>query len=119
MSLSSFESCPFHYSYSAKLEEIQGAASIRRVLIAVAGGNFRSRVRDGGEAVGRFEEDLGGGGVAVHEAAVDERVVVRNVLLSGQAVVPGISPLDRPFRHQPGAGGMHDRRQLDVVHVIA
>lgn len=57
--------------------------------------------------------------MAVHKAAVDERIAVGNILCAILVKMPGVSPLQRPLGHQPGARGMDDRGQFNVVQVIA
>lgn len=49
---------------------------------------------------------------------VHERVVVGDVFLSRQAVVPGEAPVNDPFGHEPGAGGVPDLSSLTLSRLL-
>src|SRR5579859_2822073 len=79
---------------------------IRRILVIVGLGNVDSIVGEGSVAIGqrRVVVNLDGGCVAIDETNVVDGIFVRNVLIAGQAFVPGVTPVDGPFGHKPGAG---------------
>src|ERR1035441_3250724 len=52
--------------------------------------------------------------MAVHETDIIYRILVGDVRVAGQALVPRIAPMDWPLGHQPGAGGMFDGGQTRI-----
>src|SRR5436189_4859711 len=44
--------------------------------------------------------------MTIHHADIAERILIRDVFVAGLTFVPGVTPMDRPFGHQPCARRM-------------
>src|SRR5690349_17510088 len=93
---------------------------IRRILVIIGLGNICGVVGEGCVAIGQggLVINLDSRGVAIDKADVVDRILIRDILVAGQALVPGVAPVDGPFGHEPGAGGVLDIGQRNIQQVV-
>jgi len=82
---------------------IKAIESIRGELVVVFAGKLRRGVSERRSAYSGVIIELDVFGMAIDEADVINSIVVRNVLIAREALVPGVAPMDRPLSHHDGA----------------
>ena len=97
---------------------LKAGASIRRILVAARAGDLVRGISKRGGAIGGVVVGFDKRSMAIHKTYIRDCVIVGDVLVAGQAVMPGVGPRKAPFGHEPSARGVSHLNQFDVEQVI-